>query len=665
MKKTFITLLLAFAGFCTVQAQGFEWAKGYSSTQENNHIIGTVTDSEGNLYIAGVFRNDATWDGERLLPIAPYGPHNNTDNTIIAKISPTGEMVWKKVIHSNNGQNNLPQDIKKVGDSAFACLVQMTVPCANNYTYYLDTLLPNWSDYPVQGMYMEIHICNAFIVFDFDGNVKEQHFLHLTYTDYNGEDIINYYNPQIDPTPWYSNHFYEQASFDIDSEGNIYISRRAMDRVAHGEDDYSVHEGTIRGIKFWVDRRLAGYYPITGGRPMEWYPQIVKFAPHFDTMLACRYVIQGQSDSMEYALLNTTTKVDADGNVYHISELDISGYYQDSTLIFGGHANILELDTVLGIQVAHSDFNVSVGFMVKYTPYLTPQYILNLKDSITGSILPTSSRAIFYGIDFDPDSSLGFISGFVQKNQNSTSIYTYGETALNIDNNDAFVLSFDINDGSYNACAVVPSTNTSNIGLNEDRGNLIAKNNRIFLQCQYYGGLELPTQTLHTPDNNPGLGLVIFDYSGNVIAGIDYSAFHSRNRPGAISLSDSVLYLADRLCSGASFGGIQVPAQNNLAIVAKYVDAAFMTPYVRPTPNNISTFDNPEMSVFPNPACNTMFISTEKQIKSVVATSLQGVKVPLSFNNNTVDISRLRAGVYILEIVTADNKMFNHKIVKK
>ena len=88
-------------------AQHFDWAKGYGSSQEGCLIKGTVTDSDGNLYILGQFTKDATWDGQRILPIAPYGPGQNSINTLIAKISPSGEMLWKKVIHSNNNQNTL------------------------------------------------------------------------------------------------------------------------------------------------------------------------------------------------------------------------------------------------------------------------------------------------------------------------------------------------------------------------------------------------------------------------------------------------------------------------------------------------------------------------------------------------------------------------------
>ena len=96
--------LLAFAS----QAQRWEWVKGYGTQASNGfEIIGTVTDNEDNLYFLGEFHTDAHWDGEPLLPSELYpgisGPH-----VIIAKISPTGDMVMEK----GNRQRGFMQRIR-------------------------------------------------------------------------------------------------------------------------------------------------------------------------------------------------------------------------------------------------------------------------------------------------------------------------------------------------------------------------------------------------------------------------------------------------------------------------------------------------------------------------------------------------------------------------
>lgn len=89
MKRTLLLFVVLVLGVSGLRAQHFEWAKGYSSSQEGNIIKGSVTDSAGNLYILGQFRNTAAWDGgSHLLPIAPYGYGSDVLNVLIAKITP-------------------------------------------------------------------------------------------------------------------------------------------------------------------------------------------------------------------------------------------------------------------------------------------------------------------------------------------------------------------------------------------------------------------------------------------------------------------------------------------------------------------------------------------------------------------------------------------------
>ena len=139
--------ILLLASVAAVHAQRWEWVKGYGSPgsyESGYEIIGTLTDGEGNLYFLGMFRNYAKWDDEMLLPGEMYlggdGPH-----VIIAKISPQGDMVWKKVIHSNGGC--CAYDIKKIGDTAFACMVDFIGPNLIYNLCWLDTLLIGESDY--------------------------------------------------------------------------------------------------------------------------------------------------------------------------------------------------------------------------------------------------------------------------------------------------------------------------------------------------------------------------------------------------------------------------------------------------------------------------------------------------------------------------------------
>ena len=291
MKKISIIAILIVSAL-SVHAQRFEWAKGFTVSNEYWHILGGITDSLGNLYILGNCDASSVWDGaEYVLPSINKTAKDLPNNVLIAKISTEGEMVWKKVIFANQNGSR-PYDIKKIGDSSFACIMDFYGTTDLGYLYFLDTFLVTPTNYPIDVRYFQSAYL-AYLVFDFDGNVKEQHFLTITFTDADGNDIV--YRPSsshADTTPWLKGvEDFRFPSFDVDGEGNIYIGRFAVDKCS-GAGAYDLTpKDSIRGLKFWVDRRLVGEYRIEG-RPSLWFPQIIKFSPHFDTLLGCRYVIQ-------------------------------------------------------------------------------------------------------------------------------------------------------------------------------------------------------------------------------------------------------------------------------------------------------------------------------------------------------------------------------------
>lgn len=686
MKKSlFFAALFAVAAFLptvSLHAQRFEWAKGYSSHNNVNEIKGSVTDDEGNLYILGEVAGDATWEGDSVVP----SEIGNRKGVIIAKISPDGDMLWHKVVFSSI-MTCFPQDIKKVGDSAFACMMMMPLPYDNHYTYYLDTLIFGESDYPVPGRYMAYPHCNAFVVFDFDGNVKEQHFLHITYTDSNGVDICTSATPPTDSTPWYNNSYFQfdnQVSFDIDGEGNIFISRKAYDAVGSGENHYDVQEGTLQGIKFWVDRRLAGYYPIKGYRPMKWYPQIVKFSPHFDTMLACRYVIQTQSDSMEYVLSNTTLKVDNNGNVYHMCEIANDGLHQGDSMVYGYHSNTLYIlyrgDTTRGISFYHCERCPDRSFLVQFDNNLEPNWVVTLDDSIINEDFSTS-RLWFHDLSFDYDSNLFFISATTGRGPGSDtsnyySILTYDGTPLDL-KNDAFVMAFrmDTANPTLHSYGRIPAIMYSHCGSNFNSGNLVAKNNKIFLQHVFVGGVGYPNDTIIFKSwYDKGVGLAIFDYSGRLLLGIPYHTV--TNHLSSISLQDSVLYLTQMLTGTAKFVNIQVPEQGYNACVAKYIDTAFMSPYLNPgDTGNVSIVmsgDNDAFVVYPNPFRHRVTVRYDggEELTAAYVTSLDGRSEQVRLQREgagryTIDLTARPQSTCLLTLFTASGRMHTLRLLKQ
>ena len=362
--KRFLIIAMSFALAQSAAAQRFEWAKGYT-VESNNYrsIVGGVTDSLGNLYILGNCDATSVWDGtEDIIPSIHKSTKNLLNDILIAKISPEGEMVWKKVIFGNNGNSCIAHDIKKIGDTAFACLVEIGLPEGlTDYCYYLDTFMVGYSDYPIplSAETTSMTRFTALITFNFSGEVIEQHFLQVSYIDSAGNDC------RIGSSQLIMNQFLWTPSFDIDGDGNIYITRTTTVDDMNGY--LSVQDGSSIGLKFWVDQRCVGSVYVNDGYHSGREPQILKFSPHFDTLLGCRYVIQ-KWNSNNVTPLKTTTKVDLYGNVYIIP------LYRTRIA-----------DTIVIDSLLHKELVNDVGyltFLVSYNTDLNTRWVIKYDDNI-------------------------------------------------------------------------------------------------------------------------------------------------------------------------------------------------------------------------------------------------------------------------------------------
>ena len=599
MKKTLFAMLLTLACLTGVQGQRFEWAKGYASAQQGSEIKGTVADREGNLYILGTFRNDARWDGEPLLPMTPYGRNHDNANVLIAKISPSGQMLWKKVIHSNAGLNSYAYDIKPVGDTAFACLVQLTPPVQNggNYLYYLDTLLVDASDYPVPVPYFSLTCYTAYLQFDFEGRVQEQHFLQVSYLDAEGNDLAYPSQlPHIDPTPWYVSDILYYPSFDVDAAGNIYLSRMAINSKYYYLDyldsmvEYSVEAGTISAVKYWVDHRLAGVnYIDPYHRPQNGTPELLVFSPHFDTLLTSRYLFQHYVNGTP----STYLRLDKYGDLYALGSISVMNI--DDTVV---------VDADRGISFPITMANHNKGYLVKLDSALTPIYCVTLEDSMVNAGI-TSSNTLFHDISFDYDSNLVFLCASTGRRIDlDISVFVYRNEVLNL-KSDLFFMAIHRETGEMYSYGKIDAVRSSDIN-SDVHNNIVSHKNRVFMQGRIQGGVRLPDQNIRFPSEyDRSLGLLIFDYNGRVVGGMQYNAISPDNKPGAIALVDSILYLSNLLTCSAVFGEVEVPAQGYHACIAKYVDTAFMTPYRADTDTGdvrvVMVEDQGAWTYYPNP----------------------------------------------------------------
>ena len=637
----------------------FDWAEGYSSTGENGYIKGTVTDSVGNLYILGAFSGFPSWGDTTLMPIShdlmPIG-------TVIAKISPDGEMLWRKALHTGNYAYNIPYDIKPLGDTAFACLVNVELSTPYNYyCYYLDTMLHGWSDYPIANEDQSPlgALFTAYLVFDFSGNLLEQHFLQLSYIDTTGSDIFKYYllNP----------------SFDLDAEGNIYISRQADDHI---DDEISVEAGTLMGVWLWVDHRCVGtVYENTGYHP-RWSPQVLKFAPHFDTLLAARYLFDRNDNDM-CDITSTYTKVDRDTKVYCLSTIYIEGLGRDSI-------ETIVVDSIQGLEFSYPPAVTEKGVMVRFDSDLTPDWLVTLDDSVINPNLNAPSLSFFHDVAFDYDSNLIFLSltsirGFFCDTLNFYSIPMVDGTPIHMRNSSA-VLVFEKTDDMpvLRSYGIVPAASQSDIS-GYSIGNLVCKGNRIFLQSRYYGDLRIPgNEFLGNSIYSVGHGLTVFDYQGHVVGGMPYRTVSPNSKPGPIALRDSILYLGMLLCDdNATFGDITLHGDANFSAIARYVDTAFMTTYVYVDPpidtGNVSILVPEEdngLVAYPNPFHQRVNIKCNETITAAYVTDMMGRREEVKLTaigdgHYTLDLAGRPQAIYLLTLLTADGQQHTIRLIKR
>lgn len=662
MKKgTLFLALLALTAF-TVRAQHFDWAQGYSSFQDGCCILGTVTDDEGNLYILGTFSGQASWGNTPLMPVA----HDlGSIGTVIAKISPDGEMLWKKAIHTGNYANDIPYDIKKVGDSALACLVNVELPTFNYYCYYLDTLLLGWSDYPfhLDQFTNASPAVTAYLLFDYSGQLLEEHFLQVSYIDSSGADYLDGWRQEL-----------KNPSFDLDDEGNIYLSRQAED---YADGLTSVEAGTLSGVRFWVDQRLVGTVLVGDGHHPRWSPQLLKFAPHFDTLLAARYLFERNDNDTCY-ITSTYTKVDRDSKVYCLSTINNGGLVR-------APIETIVVDSIQGLEFSYTAAVSEKGVMVRFDSDLTPDWLVTLDDSIINPNLNVPSRTFFHDVAFDYDSNLIFLSltslrgGTFDTLNNFYSIPMVDGTPIPLRNSGA-VLVFEQTDTRpvLRSCGIVPSVAQSDC-VGNSIGNLVCKGNRIFLQSHYYGDLRIPgNEFLGNSIYQVGLGLTVFDYQGRVVGGMPYRTSSQSSRPGPIALRDSILYLGMLLYSdNANFGDITLYGDANFSAIARYVDTAFMTTYVYIEPpidtGNVSILVPEEgnaIVAYPNPFHQRVTIQCNETITAAYVTDMIGRRERVRLlaegdGRYSLDLNARPQAIYLLTVITANNKQHTVRLLNK
>ena len=458
-----------------------------------------------------------------------------------------------------------------VGDSSIMAMVRFYLPynsSASNYRnlYYLDTLLTGNDDYLMPTDSVSGTNYTAFITFDFDGNATERHLVSVGYLDSNGNALTNwtifgtYYPDKLFVRP------FSTESFNIDSEGNIYIIRAVAERVIGSNDlEWRLDDGTISALKIVVDGTHNLYYPIPY-RTALWNRQILKFSPHFDSLIDAVYIFDS---TLSYNVIPFLTihsfEMDAQNNLY----VNMEGRHVPNGLRIA-NSNSLSL----------SNLTYRPSWILKYNSDLEATGLVHLSYE-SPSNNPSSVGILLKYPYIDDNTNSLFVPGVFGWTETMEHLF-YNDDTLDFANQTSFWLRLNKDDLSLLSYG-------KTLPVENGRGGaypLAAYNNRVFAQVKLMDGMNFGDMIYNASNRGDyDCWLAIWDYSGHEVGIINhYNVRSIDNVFNSPIIKDSILYLTGSAYEIVTFGDITTQNHgNSQAFIAKYVDPAFAQTYVHPS----------------------------------------------------------------------------------
>ena len=599
MKKVlFLAILILNSQFLilnSLRAQGFEWVRTYTGQEVDNtddptnRIIGSCVDAAGNIYILGEFSPQAQLCGERLLPMDVITTPLRRA-VVIAKFSPSGDLLWHKAIY-NGKVSCYAYALRMVGDSSIMAMVHFDNPYFWSYSesydlYYLDTLITGNSDYLMPRDSVGRRQ-NGFITFDFDGNVTEQHFVCVGYTD----SIGNVLTPRFmrgEGLDQMSTNLLSAESFNIDTDGNIYVIRSVHADYIIGPYDAStndyrmwrVDDGTIGAMRIAVDGTHFLKYEIPHPTSLC-NQQILKFSPHFDSLLDALYMFDSTLSYNVIPLFKVYSfEMDAQNNLY----VNMDGHPVPNSLRIA-NSNSLSL----------SNLTYRPSWILKYNSDLEATGLVHLSYE-SPSNNPSSVGILLKYPYIDDNTNSLFVPGVFGWSETMEHLF-YNDDTLDFANQTSFWLRLNKDDLSLLSYGKA-------LPVENGRGGaypLAAYNNRVFAQVRFQNGMNFGDMIYNASNSGDyDRWLAIWDYSGHGVGIVNhYNVRSIDNVFNSPIIKDSILYLTGSAYEDVTFGDITTHNYGySQAFIAKYVDPAFAQPYVHPSDRQEQTIEWQQDLVF-------------------------------------------------------------------
>ena len=322
-------------------------------------------------------------------------------------------------------------------------------------------------------------------------------------------------------------------------------------------------------------------------------------------------------------------------------------------------------------------------FLLKYDSTLIPIYIKQIEyGELAGDLRLIYRHGIFHSMTIDEDSSSIFVSSSVFNNNNE--VFYIDSTEIELQKN-AIVLRFDKETGRFVSYGYArSSTMTTMRGRIPHYSSIICKKNRVFAPVAYQNDIQFQNQTINVEQSQAGKGIYIWDYNGAPLQYIDFnSATQQYAEPStSLCLKDSILYISGYTSSDMTFGDISLNSNgHSLAYTAKYIDTAFMTPYVYTGDTgevNITLVEGGNAFVaYPNPFRQSVRIKVQggqpkehNGTVTAILTDLSGRReevrlTPDAPGQYTLDLTSRPQATYLLTLTTASGKTHTVRLLKQ
>lgn len=666
------SLLLAMCLLIGMQsyAQRFDWVKSYSGQEpvgrKWNYVVESVTDSHGNLYVAGQFARGASIDGEELLPFSPYGGDIDVMNACILKFSPDGNLLWKKILHANYGRLSSIYGLQLVGDSALYADVFFMIPQVDHsdaYLYFYDTLVTLDN----RGSLLNLDTlsnpeAHAISVFDLDGDLKENYILNMAYKDIDGNLIrLDRLSHNDLDTVFLFNDRFNPGQFCVDGDGNIYYEQQSYaevwlwcDTCEYGLRKADLSNGLISECIIMVNGQLRFSLPVE--TPIaDCNSRIMKFAPHFSDILTHQYVFSFFEGT--WGRVHSKLSVGANGNVYLLQDFQSPTNITNINIPLWGDTN---LSFVFSCR--------KQGSVIEYDESLSPIDVVQLVQEQIPS-QPEATAATIGDVALG-DGMMLVIGNYCRNGYEYDP--TYKGQLLNVGNDpgNVYLLKTTGDNHSLEQYGHVRSSMAAFQKTITSHNGMILSNGRIFSQVSFGGNIQFADTNIYVPNNKYGTGICIWDNSLHEIGYIDLSTNLSTLGllSSSMSIHDSSLYVIFSVSDDVIMADTTMYCTgNSVAVIARYVDGDFALPYTHGGGGNVSIEMAGDESVtcYPNPTTGAVvFVLPDGETATDCnITSAGGVRHKASVSSNTLNLSDYPSGIYYVEIVTTSN-VYKQKIIK-